>query len=84
MLIHKTPIELQALVVRLTALPVEGNNLVEVLRREWDRQKSLKSMHNNINQDTTPISTNQSVHNTTNPTTLINDYWGLRLGLIRG
>ncbi len=93
MLIHKNQAELQTLVAALQTLPIEGKDLAEVVHREWTRQHSLMAMQTNVQSTTSSAmnhginvvhSSNVSIHHTDYPTTLIDDYWGLRLGLIRG
>jgi hypothetical protein len=92
MLIHKNQAELQALVTALQALPIEGKDLTEVVYKEWTRQQSLTAMRANVKSSsecwrmssTTHSSVSVPTQHTNHPTTLIDDYWGLRLGLIRG
>ena len=97
MLIHKDQAELQTLVTALQTLPIEGKDLAEIVYREWTRQESLKAIKANVQSTTstiihnayatnvpTTIRINVPTHPTDYPTTLIDDYWGLRLGLIRG
>ena len=82
MLIHKSAEELQALANALQALPIEGVDLTQILYREYTRQQTLHAL-----LGTAPYrapSSTVAAYSTDIPTTLIDNYWGLRLGLING
>lgn len=79
MIIHQTREQLGQLVQAIDRLPIpmESKSLQDVVTSEWYRQKTKAAMVTNMAAPT------QTVHTDT-PTTLIDDGWGLRLGLIRG
>lgn len=77
MIIHQTRGQLQQLVVAIDKLPMEGRSLQEVVTSEYYRQKTRAAMVANMVPPTQAV-------NTDTPTILIDDGWGLRLGLIRG
>jgi hypothetical protein len=77
MIIHQTREQLQQLVVAIDKFPIEGQSLQDVVTREYYRQKTKAAMVANMAAPTQAV-------NTDTPTTLIDNGWGLRLGLIRG
>lgn len=77
MIIHQTREQLQQLVMTIDRLPMEGQSLQDIITTEYYRQKAKAAMEANIAPPT------MAVYSDT-PTTVIDDGWGLRLGLVRG
>lgn len=77
MLITKHKTELPALIQSLRALPIEGSTLDEIVAREYLRQVAITKLEANAKP---PL----PVHNTDHPTTVIDNYWGMRLGITVG
>jgi hypothetical protein len=87
MIIHQTREQLGQLVQAIDRLPMVGQSLQDVVSAEYYRQKTKAAMEANmvpptIAVDSNPYGPRSTISDT--PTTLIDDGWGLRLGLIRG
>lgn len=84
MLITKHKAELPALIQSLKALPIEGNTLDEIVAREYLRQVTITKLEANAKPPLVPWCTARvplPIHNTDHPTTVIDNYWGMRLGI---
>lgn len=77
MLIIKHRAELPTLIQSLKTLPIEGKSFDELVSREYLRQVAISKLEKNA---APPI----PVHNTDTPTTVIDNYWGMRLGITVG
>jgi hypothetical protein len=73
LLLHKE--QLRVIAQTLSTLPSEGSDLSQLLERDYTRTTSLRNIVSNAESLT---------HNTEPPVTIIDDYWGLRLGLLNG
>lgn len=77
MLIHKTRPELQTLMYTLQRLPAEGSNLQEVVDREHARWVLLQRM-------AACVGAPPPAPYSDTPTVMGDEYWCLRLGVVRG
>lgn len=84
MLITRTRAEIAILIDALQVLPVEGRDINEVIGREYTRQLAITKLRQSLTPIPPTHHTDTPTHHTDTPTTIVDSYWGMRLGIIQG